>query len=139
MAAEDLGDWATDDDLIRNGLWEREGTYGHADAVLDGAENWDYTMVELVWLDHITEQLAAAGIGWDPATAREVDGGPVTLPAGMSVADAAARWAQIRAGFDGWISAVVAQARDGVSLAPPGGVRPDHAPGACWITVSASR
>jgi hypothetical protein len=135
----DLGEWVADDDLIRNGLWDREGADGSPDAALAGEENWDYAEVEGAWLGHVTERLAARGITWDPATARDADGGLVTLPTGMSAAEASAVWAETLAGFDGWIAEVVVEpTREGAGQAPPDGIRPDDAPGARWITWSTS-
>jgi hypothetical protein len=66
-----------------------------------------------------------------------VDGGPVTLPAGMSPADAAERWSAICDGFDVWLVDVVTEpAREGAGHCPPDGTRPSDAPGARWITKS---
>jgi hypothetical protein len=135
--AEDLGEWATEDDLIRNGLWGLEGPYGHPEAALAWEENWDYDEVETAWCGHVAERLAVHGIGWDPATAHDGHGGLVTLPAGMSPDRASTVWDEVLVEFDHWIAVtVVDPAREGTGQCPPDGIRPDDAPGARWITWS---
>jgi hypothetical protein len=135
--AEDLGEWAVDDDMIRNGLWNLEGPHSHPDAALAGEENWDYDEVETAWCNHVAAQLAEHGITWDPATARDDDGGLVTLPAAMPAERASIGWEEVLATFDHWIAVtVVDPTREGARQCPPDGIRPDDASGARWITWS---
>jgi hypothetical protein len=132
----ELGDPFYDEGEIKNGLWDLEGEYGSAHAALCERENWDYAEVTGAWLAHAARRLAGWGIVWDPATACDRGGGAVVLPAGMSLPVAAARWGEVYAGFGEWISRVVRETRGGAGLAPPGGIRPETAPGARWVTWS---
>ncbi|MGV9383453.1 hypothetical protein ACWDRB_47105 [Nonomuraea sp. NPDC003707] len=131
---EELGEPFWDDDLIRNGLFDREGSYGSPDAALCEEENWDYAEVTGAWLDHAAAQLAGHGLRWDPATGDRMNGGTVRLPEGMSITEASERWGEVYDGFGEWIADVVEQTRDGAGQAPPDDIRPDTAPGARWIT-----
>ncbi|GAA4522607.1 hypothetical protein GCM10023191_102100 [Actinoallomurus oryzae] len=126
----DLGDSIEDQDLINNGLWNREGTYGQPDAALCEEENWDYVAVMNAWCAHAAAQLARDGIVWDRNTDK------VTLPATLPVSEAALTWQRVLDGFDAWITRVVDEVRDGVGRAEPDDIRPDDAPGARWITYS---
>jgi len=132
LSTEDLGDPMTDDDMVRNGLWNLEGPYGHPLYALGGDENWDYAEVGFAWMDHAAAKLAAHGIKWD------ADADTVQLPATMATADAERIWQAVRDEWDDWVIAVVDEARDGAGQAPPDGIRPTSAPGSRWITESSN-
>jgi hypothetical protein len=119
-----------DDDLIRNGLWDREGSWGSPEAVLGEFENWDYATVTGEWIDRAKKKLGKFGISWEPYADE------VAWPDTLSEEDAEAVWQDIIDGFDEWIDQVVAEVRAGKDQSLEAGVRPEDAPGGLWVTRS---
>jgi hypothetical protein len=122
---DDLGD-IVDDDNIRDGLVARESVAGARDCPLGDRENWHWGQVLTEWEEHVAEQLAVHDIGWDTNTHA------VTLPDGMTDADARQIWEHIYAGFGAWLDRGVAEVLDG-RPAPSADIRDDDAPGWSWV------
>lgn len=123
-----LGDPLVDDDLIPNGLYRLEGSWGDDDFPLADGENWDKPEIADVWFGRVAEHLAERGIRWD----RDTD--MVTIPAGMTNDDAVQAWHDTDAGLDEWLAEIVEETRAGRAEAYGRDVRPDTAPGGRWVT-----
>jgi hypothetical protein len=122
-----LSDYLVDDDLIRNGEWDRASQ--HDEKELGPGEHWDYDAIEDAWIAECRYSLAARGITWDR------DAGTVTVPADMTDETAAAAWQQVLDGFPAWISGVIDEARKGRFYVFSDDLRSSMAPGARWVTA----
>lgn len=128
---DDMGDeiWESSGDLIRNALWDREGSWGSPDSVLADKENWHYGQVEFSWMEHASEQLAAHGIRWEPESDH------ATLPANMTDTEASRLWGEVASGFEAWIDEVVKETRRGKPDGAEVEVRGDNDPGGLWVVA----
>jgi hypothetical protein len=118
-----------DDDLIRNGVWDRASDHDREEC--GPCEHYDYEAIEGSWHDASSAWLASRGAAW--AWSMPGASGTLTVPAGKDDEWADDLWLEAFGRFDAWIGGVMSELRAGRQSAPDDGVRPSDAPGGEWV------
>lgn len=120
-----MADGFTDEDWIRNGVWEKASSRDEQE--LGPGEHWDYQAIEDAWVAECRYSAAEHGITWY----RQAQ--TVTVPACMTDGEAVEIWQRILDRFPAWISSVIGEARKGRSYVSGDDVRSSMAPGSSWV------
>lgn len=124
-----------DDDLIRNGVWDRASDNDREEC--GPCEHYGYEAIEDSWRGASSAWLASRGAAW--AWSMPGVGGTPTVPAGKDDEWADDLWLEAFGRFDAWIDGVMSELRAGLKTAPDDDVRPSEAPGGEWVRYMSPR